>query len=629
LVDNLEIQHAISVIKMKKRLAMILFILLICSFILSCSEFEYTSLNSDETGSISFHVEWRGAPTRTEAISSSNRALDCVASNIETVTFIIVDINDNELASDFWPCDRGSGIVEGVPAGTNRKLIVEGEDDQGRVIYRGIVEGITVVAGQHEDVETVVCDPVEVIDAAYLQYRTYQDGTNTYRGWIDFTIDGGPIDLSAITLVTLNNSTGSSVFISDFIFYQASQFNGTWNELTSSVDYTGPSYYSGFSIGFPEVTSLASGDYTYYATTSQEDILSTTLYFPGEIILPTVDDANMNYQWRINSNLYLSWDIPTGNFDQLRIVITDQNFEDLLYVKLPTDANELIVPGDIIQSISDFKDPSEANWMIQTRSYTNTSDNNNYARGYSNFINFSWQPIPNSLNMALIPSGCFDMGDAFGEGGGDELPVHNVCITSGFYMDVHEVTNAEYNECVGGGGCTAPGSSSSSTRTSYYGNPDYDDFPVIYVNWDQANNYCTWAGKRLPTEAEWEYAARGGLSGNRYPWSDTISGSDANYRDSGDPWDNDTSQVEYYAANGYGLYDMAGNVWEWVNDWYQNDYYDMSPTNDPPGPDPDTYRVLRGGSWYNATTYNLRVALRFEYTPTNQDNFMGFRCAGD
>jgi len=106
--------------------------------------------------------------------------------------------------------------------------------------------------------------------------------------------------------------------------------------------------------------------------------------------------------------------------------------------------------------------------------------------------------------MALILSGCFDMGDAFNEGDSDELPVHNVCITSGFYMDVHEVTNAEYAACVSAGGCTAPDDSSSYTRTSYYGDPAYDDFPVIYVSWSRANDYCAWDGKRLPTEAEWE-----------------------------------------------------------------------------------------------------------------------------
>jgi len=230
--------------------------------------------------------------------------------------------------------------------------------------------------------------------------------------------------------------------------------------------------------------------------------------------------------------------------------------------------------------------------------------------------------------MALIPSGCFDMGDAFNEGNSEELPVHDVCVTSDFYMDIHEVTNAEYTACVSASGCTAPSDSSSSTRGSYYGNPTYDDFPVIYVSWNQANDYCTWAGKRLPTEAEWEYAARGGLSGKRYPWGDTISGTDANYYNSGDSWDNDTSPVENYAANGYGLYDMAGNVWEWVNDWYQSDYYSESPTNDPPGSASGLYRVQRGGGWDN-DTFTLRVAFRASNPPTNQDYNVGIRCAGD
>ena len=237
----------------------------------------------------------------------------------------------------------------------------------------------------------------------------------------------------------------------------------------------------------------------------------------------------------------------------------------------------------------------------------------------------TWGPPVPPGPMAQIPAGCFDMGDAFSEGGPDELPVHNVCI-SAFEMDVHEVTNAEYRQCVTFGGCTAPSDSSSHTRPTYYGDPAYDDFPVIWVDWYKAEDYCTWAEKRLPTEAEWEYAARGGLAGKRYPWGDTISGTDANYWDSGDPWDNDTSEVEYYGPNGYGLYDMAGNVWEWVNDWYQEDYYTVSPPNDPPGPGSGTDRVLRGGSWNSNSDY-LRVANRDYDLPDNETDFLGFRCA--
>lgn len=244
---------------------------------------------------------------------------------------------------------------------------------------------------------------------------------------------------------------------------------------------------------------------------------------------------------------------------------------------------------------------------------------------------FGWKDATNTCEervppgMVQIPGGSFDMGDSFNEGATDERPVHNVCI-SAFQMDVHEVTNAEYAECVGAGGCTAPLYSYSFTRTSYYGDPAYDDFPVLWVDWYQATDYCAWAGKRLPTEAEWEYAARGGLEGKRYPWGDSIAGSDANYQNSGDPWDNDTSPVQYYGANGYGLYDMAGNVYEWVNDWYQADYYSISPLNDPPGPASGTFRVLRGGSWDDGA-YWQRVSDRFILVPENEFVIIGFRCA--
>lgn len=228
-------------------------------------------------------------------------------------------------------------------------------------------------------------------------------------------------------------------------------------------------------------------------------------------------------------------------------------------------------------------------------------------------------------DMVQIPSGCFQMGDSFNEGAPHELPVHTVCV-SAFEMDVHEVTNADYKACVDAGVCDPPVYSSSVSRPSYYGNSAYNNFPVIWVNWDQASEYCKWASKRLPTEAEWEKAARGGLAGNRYPWGNTISGTNANYCDSGDPWDNDTSEVGHYEPNGYGLYDMAGNVHEWVKDWYQDNYYTVSPLNDPQGPTGGVLRVLRGGSWVSEA-FTLRVANRYYGDPNLEASAFGFRCA--
>jgi formylglycine-generating enzyme required for sulfatase activity len=190
-------------------------------------------------------------------------------------------------------------------------------------------------------------------------------------------------------------------------------------------------------------------------------------------------------------------------------------------------------------------------------------------------------------------------------------------------MDNHEVTNAEYANCIADGGCTALSSSSSYSRPKYYGDQAYDAFPVVYIEWNQLYDYCTWAGKRIPTEAEWEYAARGGLAGKRYPWGDTISSADANYGFN----TGDTSRVESYAPNGYGLYDMAGNVWEWVADWFNESYYSVSPVNDPTGSASGMRRVTRGGSWDHGT-YGLRVANRCDFCHADRHgNNYGGRCA--
>jgi len=225
-------------------------------------------------------------------------------------------------------------------------------------------------------------------------------------------------------------------------------------------------------------------------------------------------------------------------------------------------------------------------------------------------------------DMVSIPSGCFSMGDSFAEGWPDELPVHDVCL-SAFEMDIHEVTNAEYAECVKDGGCTAPSSSGSYSRETYYGDPAFNDFPVIWMEWRQVDEYCSWAGKRLPTEAEWEYAARGGLEGKRYPWGNWIGSRVANY----DFHVGDTSRVESYAPNGYGLYDMAGNVWEWVADWFDENYYSVSPMNDPTGPASGAAHVRRGGSWDHAG-FGLRMGNRCDFCHADRHgNNLGGRCA--
>ena len=223
--------------------------------------------------------------------------------------------------------------------------------------------------------------------------------------------------------------------------------------------------------------------------------------------------------------------------------------------------------------------------------------------------------------MRLIPAGEFAMGS---DANSDERPIHTLSLAD-YYIDKYEVTNAFYKVCVDAGTCQSPGSTSSSTRRSYYGNSEFNDFPVIHVNWEMANTYCTWRGANLPSEAEWEKAARGPSTGSvpspTYPWGDNAPTSDLlNYNKNV----GDTSKVGSYESgkSPYGVYDMAGNVWEWVNDWYDR-YPGNTDNNSSFG---KRYRVLRGGSW----SFNLRYArsaLRFGNDPANALDSIGFRCS--
>ena len=226
--------------------------------------------------------------------------------------------------------------------------------------------------------------------------------------------------------------------------------------------------------------------------------------------------------------------------------------------------------------------------------------------------------------MVLIPAGSFEMGDHFSEGEEDELPVHKVTLDA-FYMDTHEVTVGQFKQFVNQTGYDYDHMWDEVAKYS-----PGDDYPMIYVNWNDATAYAEWAGKRLPTEAEWEYAARGGLVGQRYVWGDDekLARDYANYEwvEGKDKWEL-CSPVGSFKPNGYGLYDMAGNVLEWCADRYDGNYYTNSPANNPQGREDSIYkyRVLRGGSWL-ALTNSLRVAYRPIDNPNSRYIYYGFRC---
>ena len=274
-------------------------------------------------------------------------------------------------------------------------------------------------------------------------------------------------------------------------------------------------------------------------------------------------------------------------------------------------------------------------------------------------------PAPVPAGFALIPAGTFEMGDAINEGDSDELPVHDVYV-SAFYMAQHETTRAQWLEVANW--------ANSNDYDIHSGGGKGANHPVCYVNWYDILKWCNArsqkdglplcytvngavfktgtnssvtcnfaaSGYRLPTEAEWEKAARGGLSGKRYPWGDTISHGQANYRGSGTSYGNQgnsghhptyndgsdpySSPVGSFAPNGYGLYDTSGNMAEYCWDRYGSRYYESSPASDPLGPGSGAYRVIRGGTWLNHQV-TLRAARRNTGSLTSRSSLRGFRAA--
>lgn len=226
--------------------------------------------------------------------------------------------------------------------------------------------------------------------------------------------------------------------------------------------------------------------------------------------------------------------------------------------------------------------------------------------------------------LLYVPAGEFIMGS--NDDDQNDNPEHKVNLKS-FWIDQTDVTNAMYAKCHDAGGCKQlPSSTKSNTQAVYYGNPDFDSFPVIYVSWQAAKDYCKWADRRLPTEAEWEKAARGD-DRRTYPWGNEPPNNDRlNFNHQVE----DTTKVGEYpdGASPYGALDMAGNVWNWVADWYEFSYYSKSRTSNPPGPTTATEKVLRGGAW-NYTPEYATTTRRVQLDPSVTSYDIGFRCVSD
>lgn len=241
-------------------------------------------------------------------------------------------------------------------------------------------------------------------------------------------------------------------------------------------------------------------------------------------------------------------------------------------------------------------------------------------------LGWTYNRDADNMVMVYIPGGSFVMGSEkdFPGAIGNETPSHMVTL-SGFWIDKTPVTNEQYRLCVEDHNCRPPRKINSWHRENYYNNPAFTDYPVVYVNWNDAQAYCAWAGAKLPTEAQWEYAARG-PNNTVYPWGNSApNNSLANWDQPG----GDTSSVDSHpdGISWVGALEMAGNVWEWTADWY--DEYTGDAVVDPSGPERGRRKATKGGSFLNGVE-GVRSAARNPLVPDYDANpYIGFRCAAD
>ncbi len=374
---------------------------------------------------------------------------------------------------------------------------------------------------------------------------------------------------------------------------------------------------------------------------------------PRSLYLPVMlepEPSLINTSWPMDGateqspNVYLTW----------QVALTDTNsFQYEVYLTADLNAAEALISPPGLSA--NHLDPTtfEVDTQYYWRVIAFAPDGRRLEGPLWTFRTEALSDPPDVEKMVNVPAGEFKMGcDRQNPGSRGcsykDTPLHAVYLDS-FAVDKYEVTNRQYRECVNAGKCSAPRKFRSSFHPDYFTNPDYDYYPVLYVSWWDGGNYCAWKDKRLPTEAEWEKAARGAIDTRAWPWGDEFSDCSRlnNTNDSNDDhWIvcvGDTTQVGSYprGASPYGAMDMSGNAFEWVADLYNEYYYHVSPYENPTGPSGDkkvkTHPAftLRGGSYRARWSYPRVFHRHFGHhgdgvgddSPYFRNNQVGFRCA--
>lgn len=398
---------------------------------------------------------------------------------------------------------------------------------------------------------------------------------------------------------------------------------------------------SDFNLGYKIERRFEQSDWEEIKTTTNNSYTDTTFDFntvvyykvysfaQNQLSEPVVESnrtdissaTNIDYHIDSQNQVTLNWDYADTGHDAFRIDRKQGNENWNLNYQTISNAD---------QSFTDNVDLLTHNYsyrvMVEIR-----GQNSEYIETRINYF-----------DLVRVDEGSFEMGCTFEQNNCDtdeEFPVHTVYINS-FYISKHEIDNRKFVDFLNSINCNPDG----SFNDQVYGNVKYleieeedcpiyfngikfdvdekENHPVNHVTWFGANAFANWASGRLPTEAEWEFAARGGAQGTAFEFSGSNNPDDVAWLNANS--DGHTHKIGLKQENELGIHDMTGNVWEWCHDWWDKDYYSVSPDNNPQGPESGERRVIRGGSFYNVSL-NSRVANRYYYSPGTSRNFIGFR----
>jgi formylglycine-generating enzyme required for sulfatase activity len=483
----------------------------------------------------------------------------------------------------------------------------------------------------------------EIINVLPNNTFTSQIGVETDGNYIAYTM----YDESSCKIAIFNNITGKSMVIMEssndienlrwspdgeyLIYFELQALSDANGELFIMNTYTGISTRLLPDLTIP-VTHLSFSPDSKYLILGVEkdqkyDIYTYDLHNNMAEKIAVLEGRPKNFQWSPDGE-YILYEEEIGNEDLKLSIINFQNRETKTIAEMSGGSLDSFVgiwspDGDTVAYFTQSNSDTPQLNILRI----NTGESRKYDLPTGVPESASWVIYPEGLHTRIrssdgmpevyISAGEFVMGASTmdTEATPDEQPLHTVYLNE-YWIDQHEVTNEQYTYCVAAGVCTEPHNRWSSLRDDYYGNIQYDNYPVMNVSWYQANDYCEWVGGRLPTEAEWEKAARG-TNGGLHPWGNQTPNANLYNIEQGTY---DTTEVCHYTAGNspYGICDMAGNVWEWVNDRYNANYYACSPISNPQGAEGGYQRVCKGG---------VRSSERSNLGPDDWNFNLGFRCA--